>query len=577
MSRVRILDDLVVNQIAAGEVVERPVSVVKELIENAIDAGATKVHIVIANGGRSSIQVIDDGSGMSKSDALLAIERFGTSKINSVDDIQEIATLGFRGEALPSIASVSRFSLSSKTASEKGVEITIDGGVIKDVVDKDAAPGTRIEVKNLFFNVPARRRFLRAERTEAGLIKALVSDMALSFPKVRFILVSDGKEVRNFSKSASFFERVKQLKLFKSDPIVVEESRETVEGKISVLAYLSQPSEAVSSALRLRLIVNGRSVRDKLLLRAIRDAFGTFLKPGKYPVGVIKLEVPASEVDVNVHPQKSEVRFRTPDLVYSSIHSSIKKALTETSTFDLLRRDHGFQDVIPIKRENSTSFNQQIVFEGNTAPRIEEERELVMEKKKVQKLSKARYLGQIFHCYLLMEGAGEFCVVDMHAAHERVTFYKLKKQFLEKTVAAQNFLVPELITLPSDRIEQFESFKPILEDIGIDAELFSDDQVAVRSLPALLGGVSAESIFNEFFALPSWSDWKEELEVKIDRVISRIACHGSVRSGRDLKAEEVYALLEDLEAAESSAFCPHGRPVVIKLSEYELECMFDRA
>lgn len=597
MAKVKILDDIVVNQIAAGEVVERPASVVKELVENSIDAGASEIHIVIANGGRSSIEVIDNGCGMTKSDALLAIERFGTSKIKDIEDIQKIATLGFRGEAMPSIASVSRFSLNSYAAGEKatkGVEIQIEGGVIREVIEKDSAPGTKVQVKNLFFNVPARRRFLRSEKTEAGLIKALIADLALSFPNLRFRLVSDGKEVSNFSKAANFFERARQLKLFSGDPVVVEEKREIEEGEIGVKAFLSTPAEAVSSALRLRLIVNGRSVRDKLLLRAVRDSYGTFLKPGKYPVGVLKLEVPPSEVDVNVHPQKSEVRFRTSDLIYSTIFYSIKKSLSETRSLETSFEKLGAGSVIGLGQRTQSAdsdfgsrwqmrgsqsagnfFNgfreaasEQIVFEGNAVPKPQEQ---------TARLSQMRYLGQILHCYLLLEGPEMLCLVDMHAAHERVTFYNLKKQFVEKKVASQNLLIPELVNLPSDRIAQFEEFQAILSELGIDAELFSDDQVAVRALPAALGGVSAESIFSELCALPAWSNWKEALEVKIDRIISRLACHGSVRSGRDLKPEEVYRLLENLEQAEASAFCPHGRPIVRKFSAYELECMFERS
>lgn len=587
MSTIRILDDKVVNQIAAGEVVERPASVVKELVENSIDARATEITVAIANGGRTSIEVLDNGCGMSKDDALLAVERFGTSKIRSTDDLQEIATHGFRGEALPSIASVSKFRLFSATESGEGVQISIDGGTIRDVREASLQPGTRIVVQQLFFNVPARRKFLRTENTEAALVRTLMHDFALAYPLLRFRLVVDGAQSTDFAPVESFFARAKLLESAGERPLVDEEVLTIASGAVTARIYLSQPVECVSGSSRLRLIVNRRVVRDKLLLKAVRDGYGNFLRPGRYPVGAVMLEMPPSEIDVNVHPQKTEIRFRRPEVVFAVVNKVISRALggfpkPNPVALDELR-GNGFEQAeetetqtgpgalhSPTALQNPAARQLDIGSLGASRPM------LLRSTSERLALHLFRFVGQIFHCYLLLEGEGRVALVDMHAAHERVMFFRLKCQLRAGTIHSQVLLLPETVSLAPDRMDRFEQFQPVLERLGIDADRISETQIVVRALPALLSRISAAAIFAELSTLSEWSSWGDGVEHLWDLVIARLACHRSVRSGRDLEPREVYELLESLDEAETSGFCPHGRPIVTWLRQADLEAMFGR-
>ena len=604
-SVVRILDDTVINQIAAGEVVERPASVVKELVENAIDADAAEITIVISQGGRSSIEVIDNGSGMSKDDALLAIERFGTSKIRSSKDLQHIGTLGFRGEALPSIASVSRFQVNTCLQGEKtGVSLRISGGRLLDVNEIEMPAGTRIRVSGLFYNVPARKKFLRSEGTETGLIKSLLSDFALAYPRIRFRLVANGRDAATFAQSSGFSERVRQLRLARGRQVQIDESGSGAFGNYVIRGVLSHPVESVAGSARLRLIVNKRSVRDKMILAAVRDGFGSYLKAGRYPSGVLSLELACDEVDVNVHPQKTEIRFARPSAVFEAISNSIKKALASVSPDSLADRSLPSASVNYPSRESSLyneGFQQKIF-----APRGPAEEQAVFftghedledssqthqvensgaaayagsresERSHRESLSSMRYVGQIFKLYLLFEGEELFALVDMHAAHERVMFYKLKKGFTEGGIASQMLLLPETFPLPPSQIDQFEKSISLLQKLGFIYERFGEDSIVLRAVPAVLSKASPRELISDCLSLPTWSNWQTMIDKHLDNVIARLACHGSVRSGRQLEQLEAHALIDSLAEAEASAFCPHGRPVVQYFSQMELEARFGR-
>lgn len=604
--RVRILNDQVVNQIAAGEVVERPASVVKELVENSLDAGATEISVSIANGGKSLVEVADNGHGMGKHDALLAIERFGTSKITTAEDLVEIASFGFRGEALPSIASVSEFSLESKAKESAGVSIQISGGKVLSVAEAERPVGTRIRIKRLFFNTPARRKFLRTDKTEEGQIRATIHDFALAYPQVRFRLITDGKEVMSVVPAESLFLRAQDFKIAGKRPIVIDESFETRIGKLSIVAVLSQPLECVAGSNRLRLIVNGRVVRDKLLLRAVRDGYGNFLRGSAYPAGVLSLRIAAAEVDVNVHPQKSEVRFRSSDVIFGSIATAIKRAFERFSLLpDRAESSDSRTDARSAWDRPVVSFAPRAVYEEATvsfeqtanqttdayrpSPVVQPIRQQAAfdllgtaePQPEVWSLTKARYLGQILKLYLLFEGPQGLIVVDMHAAHERLRFYQIKKKLLAGSIASQLLMVPETVELPPESVEQARRLQPMLAKLGIDYDVMEDDCLLVRGIPAVLAAsaetrTDAAALLNDMLSLSPGSDWQQYLQNKIDQVVARLACHSSVRSGRVLKAEEVYALLEGLEAAEQSGLCPHGRPVVCELDEGQLERLFGR-
>ncbi len=583
---VKILDDLVVNQIAAGEVVERPVSVVKELVENSIDAGATAITVAIHNGGQSCIEVVDDGCGMSRENAFLAIQRFGTSKINKTEDLLNIATHGFRGEAIPSIASVSKFKLSTCSSfgdQNAGVQIVIEGGEIRNIIDGSFPPGTRIEVRSIFYNVPARKKFLRSENTEANLIKSLLVDFSLAYPQIKWKLFKDGQESFSYNSKLDLSKRARELKLAGLNPIECSGEQLTATGEFSIRAILCSPIEAVANAGSLRILVNRRIVRDKLLFKAIRDGYGNFLRPGKYPSGVLSLELPAEDLDINVHPQKAEVRFRRPEIIYSLILKTIQNGLKQTifpanaSLEDASVVQGLEQNEIISRKTSEDAESSQVTFEF-TNNISKEELAIPQDFNFLPKdtLLRMRFVGQVFSCYLILEGNGLVAILDMHAAHERVMFYKLKSQLVGGKLHSQMLLIPEVITLPYEMISNFEHFQKPLEKLGFETDLISENSALVRAMPVLLSNTSAQKIFSELFALPVWADWKNFLEKHLDTIIARMACHGSVRRGQELKAEEVYELLDSLQNAENSGFCPHGRPVIKFLKEAELETLFGR-
>ena len=588
--KVHELANSVVDQIAAGELVERPASVVKELVENSIDAGSTEITVSIENGGKSTIKVADNGEGMSHRDALLCSQRFATSKISSVEDLESIASLGFRGEALASISSVSRFKLSTATESDLGTVLHIEAGVRAEVRREQLSRGTTIEIKNLFFNVPARRKFLKTENTEAGAVTSLLKDISLGHPQIGFRLFVDGRQVVNYSVSEDFFSRSRAIKIAGKNPFIVNEK--TPNGILGIEALLSQPLDAVSGANKLRLLINGRTVREKLLFAAIRNAYGNFLKPGKYPIGIVSLDVHPKEVDVNVHPQKSEVRFRDSRAVFAFVTEAIKSVLGQSSVGD----SEGFAAGNTQNKEQvfqSFSFDERNLLHDKGAFRkerfanksdiswVEEKTSVASSSEEAsmpfESLLQTRFVGQIFNLYLLLEGRDTFYILDMHAAHERVMFYKLKEGMLkDKSLPSQLLLQPEVIEIPKEQMEHYLVAKESLARLGFLSEQFGDDAIVVRGVPSLLCGVSVVQFFRELQALGEWSDWAGETQKLIERAISTMACHGSVRSGRNLKEAEVRELIRSLEEAEGSSMCPHGRPVLKCFTEQELEKLFGR-
>lgn len=567
---VQILDDTVANQIAAGEVVERPVSVVKELVENSLDAGAEEITVVVSDGGRSLIQVIDDGAGMGRVDAELSVQRFATSKIRLASELERIGTFGFRGEALPSIASVSRFSLLTSNGHD-GSKIEIVGGRKESSTPITAKRGTTVSIRDLFFNTPARRSFLRSERSELALIRALLADFAVAAPRVRFTLVSDGTQAMTIPASneavdfIGFSSRAKELKLVSTnDPLECSGELDTAGGVYRAYAVLTKPLDCVSGAGKLRLLVNGRSVRDRILLRAIRDAYGNFLRADRYPAGVLHLIVPPPEVDVNVHPQKAEVRYRFPERVFAVVRQAVGVTLRAEQTssvgvFPMPSFESGLDSVFERPAFATPLFDSLPQSDANELP-----------------LNDYRFVGQIFGCYLLMEDpkGGRFAIVDMHAAHERVTFAQLKRAWVEGEIRTQQLLIPDSVFM-GIRSDSKEILS-LLEGVGFEVEGLGEDSVVIRGVPAILSRFSAKRVVEDLFSQLSSADLEGALERKIDAVISRLACHGSVRSGRELEREEVYQLLKDLESTELRAFCPHGRSVSRVLTTNEIERLFGR-
>lgn len=610
--RVQLLPDVVVNQIAAGEVVERPASVVKELVENSLDAGASEITVIADNGGKSFIEIRDNGSGMSEQDALLSVERFATSKVRSADDLLGISTFGFRGEALSSIASVSSFMLQTRTLNAaNGTKLLIEGGKLRTVESVDCEAGTVVSIRRLFYNVPARRKFLRADATEEAQIKVVLQDMALANPTVRFDLVLDGRPAFSYEPADDFFTRTLSVLGRSTEFLSIIPPVDSDRELIAVTAMLSLPHLAVSSAGKLRLVVNGRVVRDKLLLRAVKDGYGSLLAPGRYPSGVLALQLDAELVDVNVHPQKTEVRFRDPRAVIVVVSGVIRRRL-ESEKVDLSLRSstvsadvffaQGVHRAIDWGVGTPLADRSQVYHVGGGVvqgvgevgmaapgagsyhpadaislwPEQEVKVEVETEVKSSVPLGRLRYLGQVFQCYLIFADEQRFVLLDMHAAHERITFSLLKQAFVEAAPVTQVLLLPEVIELDAAGLDDFSHYAPALRKIGFDCEVFGEREVIVRGVPAILRDCNVRQLFLELQSIEDSGSWMGGVETSIDAVLARLACHGSVRSGRMLKEEEAYALLEALQEAISGPFCPHGRPVMRVMNESDIELMFAR-
>lgn len=633
--RIKILDDLVVNQIAAGEVVERPASVVKELLENALDAQSSHISISILNGGLSHIEILDDGIGMSKMDLVKCIERFGTSKVNTSEDLFNITTYGFRGEALPSIASVSKLSIQTRERDESDAfNLKIEGGSDPEIFTTAAPEGTKIKVENLFFNVPARRKFLKSERSEANSIKSVISDFSLARPEVGFLFYEEGKEIFSYPTGQSLLQRVKHTKLVQGVPVELNFERsydsdstltslgiqnDSRLNRISVKGYISQPLFAARVGSKIRFLVNGRIIKSPLLVRAVRDGFGSFLKPGFYPTGVVAITLPPRDLDVNVHPQKTEVRFRFESLIFSSIREAVSSALSLAS--ESLPKEKVYQLNVPSFKDQKANISKQseiefigkgrifkddlvylksdnqngetslslaenlIAYEGAYSPSSlsvsePQYRSEVGNDSSVQdhvlEYSKLRYLGQIFKLYLLFEGKNNFAVVDMHAAHERITFFQLKKAFRKREIIKQSLLIPISIEISAFDDPDSIVFKlDALDAFGIEAEV-RDSEVLIRSIPSILSQDHVSDMIKNL--LPDLPDvgFEKIIEEKEDSYLARLACHNSLRRGRQISSDEAYALMEQLETTDLSGWCPHGRPVIWWINEKDLESRFGR-
>lgn len=550
MSRkIKILPPEVANRIAAGEVVERPASVVKELVENSIDAGAGRVTVSLVTAGKSLIEVSDDGCGMSRADCLVAVERFGTSKIETEEGLETVSTLGFRGEALPSIASVSRFKILSKAEGEEAFEFTLLGGLEPEVLPASREVGTTISVESLFFNVPARKAFLRTDQSELSEIKTLLMDLAVSRPEIGFSLVSDGVVVADYPAVKDIFARINWL----GDDLISVEKEFHLEGagEATVQAVLTNPLKTVRSANKLRVLVNSRSVRDKTILSAVRAAFGNYLNPGKFPAGYVVVNFPPQFVDVNIHPRKSEVRFSDSSLVFRLVMAALKQEVQPSESVPSARSE--FVPSFTSEAPSSESSQEVLVTESVT--------------------SDYRYLGQALSCFLMFEKHEQVVLLDMHAAHERIVYNKLLNSYYSDGASVQPFLIPEQVAVGAPVVDKFRDFQNSFYEIGFDVEVFSDSTLAVRSVPSALVGVRVDDLFQD---IDSFLTVKESAKQKMEAVMARIACHSSIRKGRDLGRHEAYALLGDILELGDDARCPHGRPVIRTLERDEIYKMFGR-
>lgn len=584
---IQRLPDHVVNQIAAGEVVERPLSVVRELLDNALDASATEIRIEIENGGRNLIKVTDNGCGMSSTELEKAFERHATSKLRTLDDLKVIRTLGFRGEALAAIASVSVVRARSREQeSHTGTEFAIDAGTITERRSVAAPAGTEIEVRRLFFNTPARRKFLKSERTEEQRIKQWVAQVSLAHPKVHFRLVADQKEILSLSARADLMGRARQVAKEASLLVSLTVNSVTVNG------IVSHPDNSQHDASSLTVLVNGRVVSDRTIVRAARDGYEGILRSHEYPAGVLSIEIAPELVDVNVHPQKSEVRFAQGQSIYVAVREAVRVALRDLRTGVRFPQGSSMSapageaavsrtPPFPVRSTGSLPSPEAVTMppaSGQAALQFFEETARPAEAAGIPAISYRvlRYAGQIFDCYLLCEHEGQLVIVDMHAAHERINFNRIRGKLASGGLASQRLLVPAEITLSDRGIVRVESERDALERCGFEFATSENGTVRVSGAPGILSGPRVSEIFRDVAGLHEDASGTSALDVRLDHIAARLACHASVRSGQRLSPEEAYALLETLDRTESAGICPHGRPIAVHVSRAELEGWFGR-
>jgi DNA mismatch repair protein MutL len=608
MSNIRILPDILANKIAAGEVVERPASVVKELAENALDAGATRLLVDIEQGGRSLIRVADNGCGMSRDDALLSIERHATSKIAGDRDLFSIRTLGFRGEALPSIAAVSKLSLETRdAASDAGTRITIEGGRLLDVAETGAPEGTLVTVSQLFFNTPARRKFLKSIATEMAHIGDILASMALAWPQVQFRLTHNERVVKSWPAAADPFERAAEVLggVPRGDLHAVEAEHEG----IAVSGWISNPRSFRRSANGIFVLVNRRFVRDRVAQHALFQGYTQRLVKGQFPLAVLFIRVPFDQVDVNVHPAKSEVRFARPN----DVHELIRRAVAQT-LYDVDRpswkpvgiRETGLKTT-QVSEESEDFAGRRSVGGasspddrgGTPLPQVHEKAILqpsasslqppassglpqssslssqtdLWEKRDFESL---RVIGQLHATYIICEAEDGLILVDQHAAHERVLYDLLARRAGDLRPHSQALLVPETLELGFREAQALEALRPHLLELGLEVEPFGGGTVVVKSVPGFLAGREMRPLLMEMAAAASGSEGRSDPQAALDFCRQRAACHGAVRAGQTLTPEQMQALLRQMEACGNLSHCPHGRPTWIKWETGTIERAFRR-
>ncbi|MDA8756690.1 DNA mismatch repair endonuclease MutL [Amylibacter sp.] len=596
---IRQLSDAAANRIAAGEVVERPSSAIKELVENSIDAGASRIDISYSDGGKTLIRVKDNGHGIAENQLMLALSRHATSKIDGTD-LLNIHTFGFRGEALPSMGAVGRLTITSRIENvSMGATITVDGGVIHQVRPAPSSIGTIVELRNLFHATPARLKFLRTDRAESGAISDVIKRLAMSEPFIGFTLrdiTSGGKGriiFRADPEAGDLFDAMygrlsKILGIdFAKNSFRVDAERDG----ITLTGYASLPTYSRGSSVSQYIFVNGRPVKDKSLLSALRAAYSDFLHNGRYPLAALFVECDFERVDVNVHPAKAEVRFREPGIVRGLVISALRHALAEeghrasstvadatlgafkkseiSNISTNLRMNQSWSREMQNNNLDQVGFSElQNNFSARQAS-IETNNDQIS-----NRLGAAR--AQVHENYIISQTADGIVIVDQHAAHERLVYEKLKNKMALNGVSSQTLLIPEIIELSEQDSAVLMDLSADLSRFGLSIENFGGNSIVVRETPAILGEVNAKSLILDI--LDELKDWSESnlIKEKLDAILSRVACHGSIRSGRIMKGEEMNALLREMEITPHSGQCNHGRPTYVKLKLSDIEKLFGR-
>jgi DNA mismatch repair protein MutL len=657
MGKIRVLSDQVANQIAAGEVVERPASVVKELLENALDAGATRIRVEVEGGGRKLIRIVDNGHGMGRDDALLAFERHATSKLRSSDDLLSIATLGFRGEALPSIASVARVNLETRAVEDEvGTVMEIAGGSLLRVEDAGLPAGTTIAVRDLFFNTPARRKFLRAEQTELGHVAALVTHYALAHPQKHFELHTATQALLTAPAVANAGERLYQIfgrETFESMiPVAAEmdfarvglpepppwkrpvDYEPTVAGFVRVSGFVSKPELQKLNRNSVYVFVNGRLVRDRLILHALTEAYRNIIPPTSFPAVLLFLEMPPAEVDVNVHPAKTEVRFRQGSFVHDFVRDTVRTALMQARpAASFLQALHGgatasaslMVDVSPLPGVDETVFSPRdgalvqqsegvvepgdvasfelrermmpaspgrlgfegsgmaVGYEDSATPLIAQTARDEWDTQSgagdggtLNALASLKPLGQLRDSFILAVNEEGLWIIDQHVAHERVLFEKILRERTTEQVQRQRLLMPVLVDLLPAQMVTFAEIAEELERNGFEAEPFGPKTLAVKATPVGLEGKELERVLEELLGATEKSAQVENEQLRRTRIAASIACHAAIKVNMPLEPAKIEWLLAELGKTEHPMSCPHGRPIALRYSLREIQRAFQR-
>ncbi len=603
-SKIRVLPDSVSCQIAAGEIVDRPASVVKELIDNSLDAGSTMIAVDILDGGKRLIRVTDNGEGMTRVDAQLACQRFATSKLSSAQDLLSISTYGFRGEALPSIASVSKFRLlTAKRDSSVGTELIAEGGPVSSVEDQASSHGTRIDVEELFFNTPGRQKFLKSTPTEFSHICHVVQQAALTRHATQFRLRHNDHIVFDFPAVPSFQDRLLQLYgtklLDQMLPIDCE------RGAIIVRGIAVNPYHARTSRTPQEIFVNGRCIKNTTVSHAIYEAYGSFLPKGRHPTFALFLEIDPRDVDVNVHPSKREVKFSNPDIVHRVVKEAVIRPLqrksmvrstddssafgtgwTPESSSSAASQDPSIQAGVKLRSLNVDSIQGRPTLSVDESKNVAQLFSQGSGQEEFAQEARASYLlepdftvcilGQIRHTYIVAQVGEEFHVVDQHTVHERVLFERLWRSWLEKTIQSQALLIPEPIEVQPHTAALLQSALPELESLGMELEPFGASAFVMRSVPALLGQMDYAALVQDL--VDDLSEWKslDSIEKRIRPVLASMACQGAVQAGRPMAEPEMKLVLEDWVKEGFPMTCPHGRRVTMRFSMEELHRIFGR-
>ena len=603
---IKILSNTTINRIAAGEVIERPASAIKELVENSIDAGAKKIDIIIENAGRNLITIIDDGVGMNKADLELSIERHATSKLLE-EDISKIDFFGFRGEALSSIASVSRTTITSKlsnTPDELAWSLIVNGGKKEELLPSSLSKGTKIEVRDLFFSTPARLKFLKTEKTETHYINDNIYKIAMANPSIGFSLTNNGKETINLKshdKEEALYHRLNEIagKGFKENFTYIEFN----DPDCKIHGYISAPTYNTGTSSDQFFFVNKRPVKDKLLSMAVKIAYQDFIPNGRYPIIYLFLELDSSLVDVNVHPAKAEVRFKDTNQVRGSVISAIKEgirkigkqasnhlsdlAIESFSTGEVIKTEDvsieektSPQYIAPFYRP---SFSQPTDKAKNIAshmfapitPVVKASPEEFDDKHINFPLGAA--CGQIHNTYIISQTEDGMILIDQHAAHERIFYERLKKQIMDNKIQTQRLFIPEIIELPEHVVEELLSMQEDFTKFGLYFETFGNGSISITELPALLRCIDVKKLIMDIVDDLKEYDQQVSLEKKINHFLATFACHHSIRAGRSLSIKEMNDLLREMEIHDHTGQCNHGRPTYIKLHIKDIEKLFERS